>query len=383
MKKHLLSWATLLVGVATLFSCSDDEPSGPKYYQQTYSNGAVVVCAGNQHDAIDGSLTMIDYANNKAVGNYFEAANGRKLGLTANDGLVYGSKMYVVVDKENTLEVIDLKTQKSTQVKLTELMGTDKGVSPRHIISGAGCVWLTTYGTSKGGGHGYVAQIDTTNLKLKKNYDVGSYPEGLLGIGTDIYVANSDYGNGKGTISRVNLNSGTTTTYSIEGIENPKYVYYGTDGRFYVLDAGLYLKKEGSWTQENAGLKVLTAGKKSGMVIENATDATLLNGNFYFMKNPYGSKTPASYGIYSLSSYTTTPLSLKADAPCFIGVDPVTKHIFLGSYSLGETGYPSYKINGYVQEYNADGSSMLHRYETGVGPTTIFFNAGVKYVKVK
>lgn len=145
MKKYLLGLAVLLLGTAVMTSCSDDN-DGPETYLQEYSTGAYVVNSGNMYSKIESSLTAIDYASSTATQKVFKAANGRPLGDTANDGIVYGNKIYLAVDQSNTIEVIDKKTKRSIkQIKTTELLGNAEGVHPRHIIADGGKVYFTTY----------------------------------------------------------------------------------------------------------------------------------------------------------------------------------------------------------------------------------------------
>ena len=217
MKKYLLSLAVVLMSTATFTSCDDDDPSLRPLTPVLSSKGAYVVCTGNLSGKIDGSLTHIDIATNKAANGAFKAANGRSLGDTPNDGLVYGSKVYIVVTGENTIEVTDKNLKSIRQIKTTELLGTKDGDKPRHIIAGGGAIWVTTYG-------GYVAAIDTATFKLRSKYKVGSYPEGLTGINNIIYVANSDYGNGNGSISIINLKDGQVGESKVEGVTNPTAV---------------------------------------------------------------------------------------------------------------------------------------------------------------
>ena len=92
---------------AALFTACDDKDNSPKYYPVVVTNGAYVICGGNQSSNINSSVTYVDYATKTAAQNQFRAKNGRQLGLTANDAVVYGSKMYVVVTEEQTIEVLD------------------------------------------------------------------------------------------------------------------------------------------------------------------------------------------------------------------------------------------------------------------------------------
>ena len=220
------------MGTAVMTSCSDDN-DGPETYLQEYSTGAYVVNSGNMYNKIESSLTAIDYASSTATQKVFKAANGRSLGNTANDGIVYGNKIYLAVDQSNTIEVIDKKTKQSIkQIKTTDLLGKAEGAEPRHIIADGGKVYFTTYG-------GYVAAVDTTDFALQKKWKVGNYPEGLVFGNGNLYVANSNYAAGGGNISCINLSNDNVETKNIEGVNNPTSIYYASNV-LYVLDNPVY-----------------------------------------------------------------------------------------------------------------------------------------------
>lgn len=371
MKKYLLSLAVVLMGTATFTSCDDDDPFLRPLTPVLSSKGAYVVCTGNLSGKIDGSLTHIDIATNKAANGAFRAANGRSLGDTPNDGLVYGSKVYIVVTGENTIEVTDKNLKSIRQIKTTELLGTKDGDKPRHIIAGGGAIWVTTYG-------GYVAAIDTATFKLRSKYKVGSYPEGLTGINNIIYVANSDYGNGNGSISIINLKDGQVGESKVEGVTNPTAVYYINDN-LYVLDLGRYDEK---WNQKDAGIKQLTIGmgkiSLKKVVVPDATSAAYHSGAFYTVNAPYGAAA-VSYSKYDVRNQKSSSLNLSVEHPASIAVDPATGHIFLTSYNTNaDTKRADYKAPAYLKEYDAN-STELRKYDIGVGPGAIFFNTSVSW----
>ena len=378
MKKYLLGLAVLLMGTAVMTSC-DPAEDYPETYLQVYSTGAYVVNSGNMGNKIESSLTAIDYASSTATQNVFKAANGRSLGNTANDGIVYGNKIYLAVDQSNTIEVIDKKTKQSIkQIKTTELLGNAEGAEPRHIIANGGQVYFTTYG-------GYVAAVDTTSFALQKKWQVGNYPEGLIfGNGT-LYVANSNYGAGGGNISCINLSNDNVETKNIEGVNNPTGIYYAA-GVLYVLDNQYYDASYNAYG-ENALRAVDFADGKSQKVadgnyavcvIPGATTRTNVVRPYFFVLNaPYG----GSASVSVLAAGSTQPqamtLSEMPVSPCGIFADPLNGHIFVLSYKMGDNGYADYNGNGYVAEYDSTGKK-LHEYETGVGSCAMFFDSAYK-----
>ena len=380
MKKYLLGLAVLLMGTAVMTSCSDDN-DGPETYLQVYSTGAYVVNSGNMYSKIESSLTAIDYASSTATQNVFKTANGRTLGNTANDGIVYGNKIYLAVDQSNTIEVIDKKTKQSIkQIKTTELLGNAEGAESRHIIAGDGKVYFTTYG-------GYVAAVDTTSFALQKKWQVGSYPEGLVIGNGNLYVANSNYGAGGGNISCINLSNDNVETKNIEGVNNPTSIYYASNV-LYVLDNPVYgPAPDYAATGENALRAVsFTEGKSQKVADGNyavcvtpgaTTRMNVVRPYFYVLNAPFGSTPSVSVLVAGSTQAQTMTLSEMPVSPCGIFADPLNGHIFVLSYRLGDKGNPDYNGNGYVVEYDRAGQKQ-HEYETGVGSCAMFFDSAYK-----
>lgn len=382
MKKYLLGLAVLLMGTAVMTSCSDDN-DGPETYLQEYSTGAYVVNSGNMRSKIESSLTAIDYASSTATQNVFKTANGRSLGNIANDGIVYGNKIYLAVDKENTIEVIDKKTKQSIkQIKTTDLLGKAEGAEPRHIIADGGKVYFTTYG-------GYVAAVDTTSFALQKKWQVGSYPEGLVIGKGNLYVANSNYAAGGGNISCINLSNDNVETKNIEGVNNPTGIYYAA-GLLYVLDNQYYDASYNAYG-ENALRTVEFAQGTSQKVADGNYAACVTTGAattartsveevrpyFFVLNAPFGGTPSVSVFVAGSTQPQALTLSEMPVSPCGIFADPLNGHVFVLSYRLGDSGYADYNGNGYVVEYDSTGQK-LHEYETGVGSCAMFFDSAYK-----
>ena len=380
MKKYLLGLAVLLMGTAVMTSCSDDN-DGPETYLQVYSTGAYVVNSGNMYNKIESSLTAIDYASSTATQNVFKTANGRTLGNTANDGIVYGNKIYLAVDQSNTIEVIDKKTKQSIkQIKTTELLGNAEGAEPRHIIAGGGNVYFTTYG-------GYVAAVDTTSFALQKKWQVGSCPEGLVIGNGNLYVANSNYGKGGGNISCINLSNDKVDTKNIEGVNNPISIYYAA-GLLYVLDNQYYDASFNAYGENSLRTVEFADGKSQKVADGNyavcvtpgattRTDVEKVRPYFFVLNAPFGGTPSVSVLAAGSTQAQTMTLSEMPVSPCGIFADPLNGHIFVLSYRLGDKGNPDYNGNGYVVEYDRAGQKQ-HEYETGVGSCAMFFDSAYK-----
>ena len=380
MKKYLLGLAVLLMGTAVMTSC-DPAEDYPETYLQVYSTGAYVVNSGNMYSNIESSLTAIDYASSTATQNVFKTANGRSLGNTANDGIVYGNKIYLAVDQSNTIEVIDKKTKQSIkQIKTTDLLGKAEGAEPRHISADGGKVYFTTYG-------GYVAAVDTTSFALQKKWQVGSYPEGLVIGNGNLYVANSNYGKGGGNISCINLSNDKVETKNIEGVNNPTSIYYASNV-LYVLDNQYYDASYNAYGENSLRTVSFAEGKSQKVadgnyavcVTTGATttrDVEVVRPHFFVLNAPYGGTPSVSVFVAGSTQPQALTLSEMPVSPCGIFADPLNGHIFVLSYRLGDKGYPDYSGKGYVVEYDSTGQK-LHEYATGVGSCAMFFDSAYK-----
>ena len=382
MKKYLLGLAVLLMGTAVMTSC-DPAEDYPETYLQAYSTGAYVVNSGNMRNKIESSLTAIDYASSTATQNVFKTANGRSLGNTANDGIVYGNKIYLAVDQSNTVEVIDKTTKKSIkQIKTTDLLGNAEGAEPRHIIAGDGKVYFTTYG-------GYVAAVDTTDFALQKKWQVGNYPEGLVIGNGNLYVANSNYGAGGGNISCINLSNDNVETKNIEGVNNPTSIYYAA-GLLYVLDNQYYDASYNAYGENSLRTVEFAEGKSqkvadgnyaacvtTGAATTARTSLEKVRPHFFVLNAPYGGTPSVSVFVAGITQPQPMTLSEMPVSPCGIFADPLNGHIFVLSYRLGDSGYADYNGNGYVVEYDSAGQKQ-HEYATGVGSCAMFFDSAYK-----
>lgn len=385
MKKYLLSFAVLVMGMSLMTACSDDDETPYEPQEVEVSNGVFVVCSGNMSTPINGGLTYFDYATSTATPQAFKAVNGRELGLTTNDALVYGDKMYIVVDNENTIEVVNKKDMTSVkQIKLKDMMADGQGAHPRHIIAQDGNIYVSNYGTSNADwasytitGNGSVAVIDAETYQLKATYAVGGYPEGLAIVGNDLYVVNSNYSMGNASISKINLSTGAETKISHADIINP-VAAVAINGNLYYLDSGAYGATP-PYAQENAGVRKVTADGQVTKVVD-ATAMCSDGKKIYVINSPYGVGS-TSYAIYDVASNTTKAFTPSEDVeyPNTIGIDPVNGNIFIASNSKdADTGKASYKTPGYVKQYKADGT-FVSKFNCWVGPCAIIANTAVEY----
>ncbi|AUC85314.1 hypothetical protein CW731_08430 [Polaribacter sp. ALD11] len=186
------------------------------------------------------ALDYMDFETGIYEKEVFRTANPDEvggLGDVGNDMGIYGSKLYVVVNASNKVEVLDVKTRKKIkQINIDNC---------RYITFYKGKAYLSTYLGSIGdpdAAKGKIMEIDTTSLSVTRSVNVGRQPEELIAYKDKIYVANSGgYSppNYESTVSVVDINS-FEETKRIEVAINLHRMQIDSEGDLYVSSRGDY-----------------------------------------------------------------------------------------------------------------------------------------------
>lgn len=383
MKRVIITLLNCLIFTFFITACSnedvpvqenDSNDTSPARFLET--DGVFVLNNGCSYQGDDGTLTYIDYTEDHYSNlDIYKQVNGKSLGGGPNDIIVYGEKVYIVGADENTIFILHVRTRKELkQVSTTDLLGDAEGRTPRRIAAYDGKVYFTTDG-------GYVASIDTTNFALHRKYQVGPYIEGLaFGDSGTLYVANSDWGYGNGSIYKIDLKTSNVTEIKNDKVTYPRDIVVAGDV-LYVLDWGYY---DDDWTQQlDAGVYMISSNDAK-LVVPNATGMTVIGNMLYTYNDPLGGS-GATYSTYDIPSNHLSTLSLSGDAnhklisPSAISVDPITGNIYIASRRFGsDTSYffnypdPSSDIPGFVNVYSNSGQ-FIESYHTGIEPRKIAF----------
>lgn len=162
----------------------------------------------------------------------FEKVNGRRLGDTANDILIYGSRMYIAVNVSSTVEILDAATCRSlAQISLSRDGKTSK---PRYMTASQGYLYVCSF-------DGTVTRIDTLTMQADATVTVGRNPDGICCAGGKLYVTNSgglDFDHPDSTVSVIDLNT-FTEIKRINVRQNPGSIYAHNED-VYVVSRGIY-----------------------------------------------------------------------------------------------------------------------------------------------
>ena len=186
------------------------------------------------------ALDYMDFETGIYEKEVFRTANPEEvggLGDVGNDMGIYGSKLYVVVNASNKVEVLDVNTRKKIkQINVDNC---------RYIKFYNGKAYLTTYLGVIGdpdAANGKIMEIDTTSLSVTRSVNVGRQPEELVIHNDKIYVANSGgYSppNYESTVSVVDIAS-FEETKRIEVEINLHRMQIDSEGDIYVSSRGDY-----------------------------------------------------------------------------------------------------------------------------------------------
>jgi len=362
MKKLISRAALLLMGALAFTACSDDDNKNTTSELVNVTEGVFVLNEGSYFSGIDGSLSYINYATNQITNGIFASKNGRSLGGTPNDAIIYGSKMYIATTDEGRVEVIDVKTQAS--------LGYATLTQPRKLVADGGFVYVSSYA-------GTVSRIDTTSFQIVKTSEViGANLEGITALNGYLYVCNGwnpDYTYNNNVVK---LDASTLAKVKdITVVTNPARIL--TDG------TDIYVQSIGNYADVSAAIQKIDAADVVTTLCNEGLYLSYYKGKIYYVATSYDENwnTIAAYKVYDLATGATTTFVEGSEvfSPCALAVDPYTGLVYVSSYSQGAYGSADYAGAGYIVVYNNDGT-FWKQYDAGVAPTTYVFNTA-SYVK--
>ena len=250
MKRFLLFYIACLI-LAVVSSCREDFYIIPSQNQDTgvaptRGNilGMYVLNEGNM-GSNKASIDFLDLDENKPTVHYLRNIYSernpnvvKELGDVGNDIKIYGSKLWIVVNVSNKVEVATADSCKRiTQINIPNC---------RYLAFKDGFAYVSSYvgpvKFDKDAPLGMVYKVDTMDFKKKDSVVVGYQPEELCIVDNKLYVANSGgyrAPNYDHTLSEIDL----TTFKEIRKIKvglNPHHCQVDHYGQIWVTSRGNY-----------------------------------------------------------------------------------------------------------------------------------------------
>jgi len=254
MKKIKFLMAISLIVIAV--SCKKNSAPAPvQTIQPLKDTTDLYVLAQGLFGTNTTTLTAYDFGRNVATTDTFAKANGFKLGDTGSDFIIYGGKIYIVMNSSGYVAVANALSTKFIDSISFQSGGVNRG--PENIVSYGGKVFVSSTDNS-------VSVIDTTTLAITNTITVGSNPAQMIVAGTNLYVSNTGgfaalsspylYDS---TVSVIDLTTEMQTSKIVVGV-NPGYIAADGAGNIYVACTGDYNAISPSLVKVNTGTNAVT-----------------------------------------------------------------------------------------------------------------------------
>ena len=266
------------------------------------------------------------------------------LGDVGNDCQIYGSRLWLVINCSNKVEV----ARASDAVRI----GKVNIPNCRYVTFKDGYAYVSSYvGPVKETGVGSqesdsplgsVYKVDTLTLEKVDSCAVGYQPEEMAIVGNKLYVANSGGYQGmtgqgyESTVSVVDLHT-MRETDRINVAANLHHVKADHYGQLWVTARGNYVDEPSSiwWLQQNADGKTVVGGHLDQPV----SDLCIVGDSLYFYGSQWSEimlKNTVTYGIINVrthqmvsTSLSDTPEISKIRMPYGIIVNPLQRDFYL------------------------------------------------------
>ena len=320
--------------------------------------------------------------SNKASLDYFDATTGaynlniyaarnptvvKELGDVGNDIMIYGNKMYAVINCSHKVEVLTPDSaRRIAQIDIPNC---------RYVLGHNGNLYVSSYvGMAQidpTAPRGAVFKVDTVSLAVVGSVEVGYQPEEMTIIGDHLYVANSggyrvpDYDN---TVSVIDLNTFTVTdVMTIEQSANFHRIDSDSNGRLWLSSRGDYYgNKSNLYVIDPASKQVI---KEMGVPV---SDMWADGDTLYTISTEWSYVTgqnAVSYTKIDMATMEVLDHNIIKDGteksitlPYCIAVDPVTKDFYVcdaKSYVVSGTIY-CFNRNGILQWKQTTGQIPAH-----------------------
>lgn len=365
----------LLAGLVLVTGCREDEVVVPTEYDVLpveLSDGTGVVGMYLVNEGNMGSnkctLDYLDYVQGYYVRNLYAERNPhvvKELGDVGNDIQIYGSRLYVVVNCSNKVEVLDAATGiRIGQVDIPNCRYVRFYRGHAYVSSYVGPVQLNNPDAVQGA----VYKVDTLTLRTVDRCTVGYQPDELEVLGQYLYVANSggymapDYDN-------------TVSVIELEGFKQVEKIPVGINLHRIKADneGKLWVTSRGDYNDIHSNLYVLE--KKRGRNEMEVTDTLdipcsnfCISGDslYYYSTewNNYTQSNTITYGIINTKTKQKVSDSFIHDGseaditiPYGIAIHPENGDIFV-------TDAKNYVSSGVLHCYSKDG---YHKWSVRTG----------------
>lgn len=356
--KNLLAFT---MAISFLCSCKKTDvttdPPGP--VQPAPAIGEYILSEGGFGNN-NTKLSFHTNGTNVTVGDFFLQQNPTitaGLGDTGNDMIIYGSKLYIVINNSSLVTV--LNADNATFIKnIPFLNGTIKKF-PRYAAAARGKVFVTSWDNT-------VSVIDTTSLSIVNSIPTGANPEGIAASANYLYVANSGALNTvpDSTVSLIDLNTLSEIRKIKVGV-NPNKIEINSAGNIYVSAYGNFTSIPASVSVINGTSNTTSTNLGIGFSFSHLR----IFNDIAYLYNNYGGSTVKVYntttGAVVRNNFITDGTVIAV--PYGINADEQSGDIYIADA-------PTYTSAGSVTAFSSAGvKKFSFSVAPGVNPNKILF----------
>lgn len=346
-----------------------------------------------EYTEIDGFYLLNEgnMGNNKSTLDYFDYKEGtyykniyaernptvvKELGDVGNDLLIYGEKMYAVINCSHKVEVMNAND--ATRIAKIDIPNC------RYIVGNEGYVYVSSYvgpvQIDPTAPKGAVFKVDTLSMQVVGSVEVGYQPEEMTIVGNRLYVVNSggymppNYDN---TISVIDLDKFTLCdVIQLDKTANFHRLDHDSMGRLWLSSRGNYFGDMNSnlYVVDPKGKQII---KDMGIPVSDMW----VDGNYAYIISAEWSyvtgKNTVSYAKIDMQSMEILDRNIIKDGsdanikiPYGIAVNPITKDFYV-------TDAKSYVVSGTLYCYGSDGV-MRWKQTAGQIPAHFAFKGKIK-----
>lgn len=300
------------------------------------------------------SIDVFNYRTGNYTTDIYSERNPtvvKELGDVGNDIQIYGNKVYAVINVSNKVEVIDKWTAK--RIKKIDIPNC------RYVTFYKDKAYVSSYSgpvaIDPNAEIGFVAEIDTTSLEIKRKVTVGYQPEQMVVHNGKLYVANSGgyrVPNYDRTVSVIDLETFTEIKKIDVGI-NLYGMQIDSRGDIYVSSRGDYYN-----TPSNLFVIDTQTDEKKMQLDLPVLGMCLVDDLLYFYSVQWSYLTNSNkitYGILDTKNKKIISDKIITDGtdkqimiPYGLQVNPETKEIYI-------TDAQNYVVTGYIYCFTPEG----------------------------
>ena len=337
------------------------------------------------------TLDYLDLSGNDETVHYYRNIYSERnpttvmmLGDVGNDCQIYGSRLWLVINCSNKVEVA--RAEDAVRIGKVDIPNC------RYVTFKDGYAYVSSYVGSVYGSSdsplGSVYKVDTLSLTKIDSCTVGYQPEEMAIIGNKLYVANSGGYQGmtgqgyESTVSVVDLQT-MQETDRIEVAPNLHHLKADQYNQLWVTARGNYMDEKSSiyWLQPDANGRMVVGGHLEQPV----SDLCIVGDSLYFYGSQWSEVTmtnTVTYGIINVRTHQMVSTSLSnaleisnIRMPYGIIVNPLHRDFYLMDAK-------NYVSSGELLHFLPDGT-FDWKVKTGDIPAHAAFLKKLKSKKVK